>query len=310
MAQLSAVQSLRSEPDTWVTSEQIRQYVQDGYLVVPGLIGSQELELLKNDLVDMARGKYPCPSLTPLPAELNDRQVLERILCIHQPHRFSPVIRSFIAHPGIAAVLSEVTAAHLAPGWWDGGVKCMQSMLFVKPPKLPGQAWHQDEHYIPTRDRSLIGAWIAMDDATVENGCLFVLPGSHRRGYLYPVQAHNQPTEFDTGTEAYGFDDSQELAVEVDAGSVVFFNGYLLHRSRCNRTQGYRRALVNHYMSMNSLLPWGVENEVREGRIHIARADCRAVIPVCGTDPDADKGYLEPVDDVYLRPYAIEAIEG
>ena len=40
---------------------------------------------------------------------------------------------------------------------------------------------------IPTRDRSLIGAWIAIDDANIENGCLWVIPGSHRNGYLYQV---------------------------------------------------------------------------------------------------------------------------
>lgn len=48
----------------------------------------------------------------------------------------------------------------------------MQTMLFVKPPGFPGQAWHQDENFIPTRDRSLCGGWIALDDATIENGCL------------------------------------------------------------------------------------------------------------------------------------------
>src|SRR3954466_9438000 len=113
----------------------------------------------------------------------------------------------------------------------------MQSMLFVKPPGLPGQAWHQDEIYIPTRDRSLAGAWIAIDDATVENGCLRVLPGSHRMGYLYPQRQHTDLEEFDFAGESHGFDDAGEVAVEVKAGSVVFFNGYLLHRSRRNRSQ-------------------------------------------------------------------------
>jgi hypothetical protein len=44
----------------------------------------------------------------------------------------------------------------------------------------PGQAWHQDETFIPTPDASLCGVWIALDDATVDNGCLWVQPGSHR----------------------------------------------------------------------------------------------------------------------------------
>src|SRR3954468_2418356 len=90
-----------------------------------------------------------------------------------------------------------------------------------------GAAWHQDEFYIPTRDRSLCGAWIAIDDATRENGCLRVLPGSHRHGYMYPQKDHGNTVEFDFAKESYGFDDTDEVLVEVPAGSVVFFNGYL-----------------------------------------------------------------------------------
>lgn len=286
-----------------MTPEQVGRYVEDGFLVVPELLGPHEIDALARDAVAVARGRYPCPTLQPLAASLTDSQVLERLLCIHQPHYVSPVMRGFVTHAGIARVLERITAAHLAPGWWDGGVKCMQSMLFIKPPGLPGQAWHQDENYIPTRDRSLVGAWIAIDDATVENGCLFVLPGSHRDGFLHPTREHGRPDEFDFAQEAHGFDDSAEVAVEVRAGSVVFFNGYLLHRSRKNRSSGYRRALVSHYMSMNSLLPWaGAEDDVKAGRVAVARADFRAVVPVCGVDRDAERGYVEP-HNVWIRTY-------
>ena len=121
---------------------------------------------------------------------MTDAEVLQNILCIHQPHFISPVMEKYARHPKICGILGQITAAHLP--FWDGSVKCMQSMLFVKPPQFQGQAWHQDEIYIPTRDRSLIGAWIAMDDATIENGCLWVVPGSHRTGYLYPQHAAQQ----------------------------------------------------------------------------------------------------------------------
>jgi ectoine hydroxylase-related dioxygenase (phytanoyl-CoA dioxygenase family) len=47
---------------------------------------------------------------------------------------------------------------------------------------------HQDEYYIPTRDRSLCASWIALDDATIDNGCLWVIPGSHRQGVIWPMK--------------------------------------------------------------------------------------------------------------------------
>ncbi|MCC6446902.1 MAG: phytanoyl-CoA dioxygenase family protein [Armatimonadetes bacterium] len=277
-----------------VSQDEVRSFVENGYLIVPGLVSAGEVAELVEDTVAIARGKYPGDSLKPLPDALSDAEVLKNILCIHQPHYISPVMEQYVRHPKICGVLSQVTAAHLP--CWDGSVKCMQSMLFVKPPGFQGQAWHQDEIYIPTRDRSLIGAWIAMDDASVENGCLWIVPGSHHNGYLYPQRKHDNPDEFDFAPESYGFDDSGEVPVEVKAGTVVFFNGYLLHRSFKNRSGIYRRVLVNHYCNAWSLLPW----QVREGESP-ASADRRAVVPVAGRDPYAWKGYETPPRQVWLR---------
>lgn len=278
-----------------LSEKDVQFFVENGYFVAPDLVTSEEVEELRQDTVAVARGKYPCESLQPVSDTLSDDDVLRTILCIHQPHYISPVMEKYVRHPKICGVLSQITAAHLP--YWDGSVKCMQSMLFVKPPEFQGQAWHQDEIYIPSRDRSLIGAWIALDDATVENGCLWILPQSHRSGYLYPQRAHNNPDEFDFGAESFGFDESAEIPVEVKTGSVVFFNGYLLHRSRRNRSRIYRRVLVNHYMNAWSLLPWSI----KEGE-HPANADRRCVIPVAGTDPYAWKGYDNPPNNVWLRP--------
>ena len=273
---------------------QVQSFVDHGYLVVPGLMEEAELEELKRDLVEVARGRYECDNIEPADPAMSDQEVLESILCIHQPHFVSPVIESYVRHPRICGVLSQITAAHLP--FWDGSVKCMQSMYFVKPPNFQGQAWHQDEIYIPTRDRSLIGAWIAVDDSTVENGCIYVIPGSQRPGYLYPQRPHENLDEFDFAPESYGFDESAEVPVEVQAGTVVFFNGYLLHRSYKNRGGTYRRVLVNHYCNAYSLLPWSIE----EGETP-ARADRRTIVPVAGIDPYAWKGYQTPVRSVSLR---------
>ncbi|GDY12057.1 hypothetical protein LBMAG53_09350 [Planctomycetota bacterium] len=280
-----------------VSDAQVRSFVDDGFLVVPDLVAPAEIELLKRDTADLARGKYPCKSLQPLPADLDDQQVLESLLCIHQPHNVSPVIKDFVTHAGICGVLGRIVAAHLPH--WDGAVKCMQSMLFVKPPGKPGQAWHQDEMYIPTRDRSLCGAWIAIDDATIENGCLWVVPGSHRDGYLFPSKSPEDLVEYDGSNQCYEFDEAKAVPVEVKSGSVVFFNGYLLHKSLRNRSTIYRRALVSHYMNSWSLLPWSIPKEGTS----VATADIRRVIQVCGTDPYAHKGYDPPGDDVHLRKW-------
>jgi phytanoyl-CoA hydroxylase len=291
-----------SLPATGITDAQVRSFVTDGFLVVPGLVAPDEIAAIRSDAAHLARGGYPCPQITPMPATLSDDEVLRRLLCIHQPHAISPVMRGFVEHRGIAAVLARIVGAHLPTGWWDGSVKCMQSMLFVKPPGKPGQAWHQDEMYIPTRDRSLCGAWIAVDDATIENGCLWIIPGSHRPGYLYPNRPPADLGEYDGSPQCFGFDESLAVPVEVKAGSVVFFNGYVLHKSLRNRSGTYRRALVNHFMTGQSLLPWGFEGSIEPGAL-LAQLDNRCVIPVAGTDPYAWKGYLEHPRSVHLRSF-------
>ena len=286
-----------------VDEAKIRFFIENGYFIVPDLIASEELEELKAETIKIARGGYPSKNLKPVELNLTDEQVLKSVLCIHQAHYISPIIRRYVMHPKVCGALAQIVAAHLP--WWDGSVKCMQSMLFVKPPNFQGQAWHQDEIYIPTRDRSLCGAWIAIDAATIENGCLWILPGSHRNGYLYPQRDHGNYDEFDIAQESHGFDESAEVPVEVNAGSVVFFNGYLLHRSRRNRSNVYRRVLVNHYMNAWSLLPWHTKDD--ETGDSGARADFRRIFPVAGTDPYAWKGIIEDPDDVHLR--ACKAID-
>lgn len=287
-----------------ISDTQVRSYVDDGFLVVPGLIGTGELAELKTDLVALARGTYPCPSLTQVAPTVSDEDAMRSILCIHQPHLVSPVMARFASHPAVAAVLARVVGAHLAH--WDGSVKCMQSMLFAKAPGKPGQAWHQDERYIPTRDRSLAGAWIAIDDANKGNGCLWVVPGSHRNGYLFPFKPPEDLAEFDGADECHGFDADKAIPVEVAAGSVVFFNGYLLHRSLRNRSAtDWRRALVCHYMNAWSLLPWFEADVPGQGKQSIGTADHRGVFAVAGSDPYAWKGSAPASPaGVHLRNHA------
>jgi phytanoyl-CoA hydroxylase len=269
-----------------IAVDQVRHFVDEGYLVVPSLVSSDDVERVREDAAKFAAGQYDVKGLP-------DHG---QILAVHFPHYISDVALNMVNHPGIVDTVSRIAGAHMAH--WNGAVKCMQSMLFLKPPGLPGQAWHQDERFIPTRDRSLLGAWIALDHATIENGCLWVIPGSHRAGEIHQFKAHGNPEEFDPTDEAFGFDDSTAIPVEVNPGDVVFFNGYLLHRSMRNRSTGTRRSLVNHYMSSASLLPWSFDREPT------AIMDMRCVVHVAGADPYPWKGYDKAPIQAFVRPAA------
>jgi len=265
-------------------------YHEHGYLIVENALTTGEVEELRAETTALCRGERgPIRGVDPAHPNEADDEVLRRYLCIHFPHKLSDVMYRYLAHPAIVETLTAVIGPN---------VKCMQSMLFIKAAGKPGQAWHQDEDFIPTRDRSLTGGWVALDDATVENGCLWVIPGSHKRGILWPQKDHDK-REFDCTVESVGFPytDADSIPVEVKAGAVVFFNGYLLHRSLKNRARsGYRRVLVNHYMSAESLLPW----RLLPGQ-HAAIGDFRDIVMVAGSDPYAYKG-IEDVSGAHVRP--------
>ncbi len=268
-------------PGGWVhppmDEGQVAFYREHGFLVVEDALSTEEVQALRDETAAICRAERgDVPGFLPFSPQDTDDDVMRRYLCIHFPHKISELMERTLSHPALVDVLTGVIGPN---------VKCMQSMLFIKAAAKPGQAWHQDEYYIPTRDRSLTGGWIALDDATVENGCLWVIPGSHRRGILYEMFLHDD-RRFDCSAEARGWpwSDDDAVPVEVKAGSAVFFNGYLLHRSLPNyASSGYRRALVNHYMSAESYLPW-FWNGLPEGK-GVGNADCRDVVIVAGEDP-------------------------
>lgn len=263
-----------------ITPKEVSLYQKNGYLVVDNALTPEEVVALRTETVRICRGQLGhVRGLPPVFPTDSDEEVIRRTICVHFPHKISEVMYDFLAHPTIVEVLTQVIGPN---------VKCMQSMLFIKASGKPGQAWHQDEGFIPTRDRSLGAAWIALDDATVENGCLWVLPGSHKRGLLWPHREH-EDDRFDCVVESFAFPyrDEDSIPVEVKAGSIVFFNGYLLHRSLPNVADGgFRRSLVNHYCSAETLLPWLPP----QANIGIAMHDHRDIVLIAGEDPYAYKG--------------------
>jgi chlorinating enzyme len=274
-----------------ITSEQVHFYHDNGYLIVEDALSPAEVQTLRDETIAICRGGAGVVhGLPEMSADETDDQLMQKILCIHFPHKLSEAMLNCMKHPAVVDVLTGV----IGPD-----VKCMQSMLFVKAAGKPGQAWHQDEDFIPTRDRSLTGAWIALDDATIENGCLWIIPGSHQHGVLWKMEHQDDPA-FDCADVSVGFPytDDDAIPVQVRAGSIVFFNGYTLHRSLPNvAASGYRRALVYHYMSANSLLPW---MPPAPGEF-IATLDFRDVVMVAGRDPYAYKGYTNLMQP-HIRP--------
>lgn len=264
-------------------------YDKNGYLIVSDLLSDNEIDILKKETKEIFKGNRGLLEGLIEPSQNEeDEDILKKYVAIHFPHKISEVIYSFLKHDKIVSILQNLVSEN---------VKCMQSMLFVKAPGKAGQSWHQDEFYIPTRDKSLIGVWIAIDNANIDNGCLWIIPGSHKLGYILPRVKNENKNFADIDTvDVSSYKQEDMIPVEVKKGSVVFFNGYTLHSSLKNQSvTNFRTALVNHYMSAESMLPWD-----QDGKLP-ASDDLRDIVIVAGVDPYSYKEITD-VNKPFLRP--------
>jgi phytanoyl-CoA hydroxylase len=123
-----------------------------------------------------------------------------------------------------------------------------QDMALIKPPFIGSEKpWHQDNAYFSvTPLDAIVGVWIALDEATVANGCMHVLPGGHSLGAM--KHFHGRDCEI----VPQRVDESQARAVPLPAGGAMFFYGMLPHQTPPNSSPDRRRALQFHYRSATS----------------------------------------------------------
>lgn len=277
-----------------ISKENKKFYDDNGFLIAKELFSNPEIQELKNEIVNIFKHKGESIIGYVKPDEgITDDELIKNYTTLNFPHKASDVILDYVKHEKVANVLSKIVSPN---------VKCMQSMFFMKGPGKKGQSWHQDEYYIPTRDRSLTGVWIAVDNASTENGCLWVIPGSHKSGHIrkrIPIE-REEFQDKDMSDLSPFIEKKDAIPVELPAGSALFFNGYLLHGSLNNKSKGsYRRALVNHYMSAESILTWSWDGS------DTIPEDHRDIVMISGEDPYAYKGLAE-ISKPILRPDTLD----
>ena len=86
-------------------------YIHDGYLLVPDIVTPQECEELKSEMVKIFRGDYECAAIPSMPENVSETEVLDRIMCVGEPHTLSPLVRRYVEHPKICEILKEIVGA-------------------------------------------------------------------------------------------------------------------------------------------------------------------------------------------------------
>ena len=159
------------------------------------------------------------------------------------PLSYRPMMH--LASPELTAVATDARWAPIVmPLIGTGDARLYWEQAVSKPPhartELP---WHQDNGYTPLVPEEYVTCWLALDDADVDNGCLWVIPGSHRQGTL---KHHNGAGPFRVGHDG---PDVDGVSVPVTRGSVLVFSSLLMHRSGPNTTDRPRRAWILQYCS-------------------------------------------------------------
>ena len=197
----------------------IESFRRDGYFVVPELFDPHEVKDMARHVekaaFELALGK-------PSDGPLSYRPMM---------HLASPELTRYATDRRWAAIVLPLLGTADARLYWEQAV--------AKPPQARTELpWHQDNGYTPLIPEEYVTCWLALDDATEDNGCIEVIPASHLRG---TVSHHPGEGPFRVGLDG---GEGEGVALPVERGDVLVFSSLIMHRSGPNVTDRHRRAWI------------------------------------------------------------------
>ena len=164
----------------------------------------------------------------------------------HALHDLDPVFDRFSRD-------SKVKGLATALGFEDALL--LQSMYIFKQPNIGGEVTcHQDSTFLYTEPIDIVGLWFALEDATIENGCLWAVPAGHRTGLKSRWVRTPEGMKFET-FNAEPWPENELVPLEVTKGSLILLHGLLPHRSFENRSSRSRHAYTLHLITADAKYP-------------------------------------------------------
>ena len=227
-----------------LSKDQAGEYEGNGFIIVEDLLAEDEVAVLRKRAELVATGQLAHISKERLQVEpevaAGEAQAESYADSLRKMFHMAFYDEVFEAHARNPKVL-DIIESILGPDF-----KLMQDQLFMKPPRIGSrQRYHQDQpagFNIDPPDQ-MVTCWAALDNSTIENGCLWMLPGTHKLGPLEQSEREGYERKFHEG----GLPDERPIVMK--AGSCSFHHGLILHSSRVNLSDKRRRGYATHYVS-------------------------------------------------------------
>lgn len=228
-----------------ITKDKINYYQENGFVVIEDFLSPEELEhwrsTVMNAVKNRAGQKMPGKNLkTGEDDGINEDadyfgKVFDQLLNLWQT---DDEVKKLMTDKRIGKMAADLAGVDGIRIWHD-------QALFKRPWANP-TSWHLDTPFWSFSDKKALSIWIALDDATLENGCLFFIPGSfHETTFENKGIGKNMDSIFEVYPQ---FAKSKSVAASMKAGSCSFHNGLTIHGANANMTPGFRRAMTCAYM--------------------------------------------------------------
>lgn len=228
-----------------ITDEQAAQFQENGFMVIEDFLSPEELSRWRTAVMEAVneRGGRKMPGKDIKTGEddgINEDaeyfgKVFDQLLNLWQTNN---AVRELMLDKRIGEMAAKLSGSEGIRIWHD-------QALFKRPWANP-TAWHLDTPFWSFSDRKALSIWVALDDATLENGCLYFLPGSHKMTNFENVAiGKNMDSIFEIYPRCA---DIAPVAAKMKAGSCSFHNGLVIHGAGANMTNHFRRAMTCAYL--------------------------------------------------------------
>ncbi len=231
-----------TEATAVLSEEQADSARRDGYLLIKGVKTREDCGAYIERLDEYDRGARAVPDGSVIQREPRvergelDAEGVSDVRKITRVAVGDALFRDLVMTPSVVGTMQQLMSPNL---------KLFRADVLMKPPQVgSAKGMHQDSAYWPIEPMDLWSCWMPFDPATLENGCMVVIPGSHKRGVL-PHEAVTD--DYVIPEQHYRVEDT--ITVPMDPGDGLFFHSLLLHGTAENTSSMPRRAITISYMA-------------------------------------------------------------